>query len=176
MSRMPEGHDLPDQIRFSRGMRLWQVIARSAGVMVIMFAFVLLGDAVAVAGPVTPLPFLLAALLLLVNVLGYVELATSGPRNGGAYVQVHEFRGGWLSFLTGWTLILSGLGTCALLAQGFAAQVITLLQDHLGLASPAWLWAAGLVIVLTVNNALGTQQGRRALGMLLVMIILLGFT
>ncbi|MFQ6102455.1 MAG: APC family permease [Anaerolineae bacterium] len=160
-----------DQIRFSRGLSLWQVMARGLGVMVIMAAFVLLGDAVATAGPLTPVALLLAALLLLVNLLGYVELAASGPHPDGAYAQVHEARGGWL-------LILSGLGVCALLAQGFAVQITTLLQDHLGLVLPVWPWAVGLVILLAANNALGTQEGPRGsiTLLLLLMAVLLGFT
>jgi APA family basic amino acid/polyamine antiporter len=112
-----------NQIRYSRDLSLWQVMARGLGVMVIVAVFILLGDAVAIAGPLAPWAFLLTALLLLVNLLGYVELAVSGPCSGGAYVQVHEAQGGWLAFLTGWLLILSGMGICALLAQGFAVQI-----------------------------------------------------
>jgi APA family basic amino acid/polyamine antiporter len=166
------------QIRYSRGLSLWQVIARGLGVMVILVAFVLLGDAAAIAGSLAPWAFLLTALLLLINLLGYVELAVSGPCTGGAYVQVHEARGGWLAFLTGWLLILSGLAVCALLAQGFAVQVVTLLHDHLGLVFPAWPWAVGLVILLAANNGLGTQEGQRGSVaiLLLLLVVLLGFT
>jgi len=156
------------------------------GVMVVLTIFVLMGDTVAIIGPLAPLIFLLAALLLLVNVLGYVELAMSIPgfniegaqgkkRVGGAYVQVHEAQGGWLAFLTGWVLILASLGVCALLAQGFALQVTTLLQDHLSLALPAWPWAAILVILSAANNGLGTQGRRQGQLIFLLMVIFLGF-
>jgi uncharacterized hydrophobic protein (TIGR00271 family) len=169
--------DFLNQIRYSRDLSLWQVMARGLGVMVIMAAFVLLGDAAAMAGSLTPWAFLLTALLLLVNLLGYVELAVSSPCAGGAYVQVHEAKGGWLAFITGWLLILSGLGVCALLAQGFAVQVATLLHDHLGLALPTWPWAVGLVILLAANNGLGTQEGQRGSVaiLLLLLVVLLGF-
>ncbi|MCK5347201.1 MAG: amino acid permease, partial [Candidatus Heimdallarchaeota archaeon] len=114
-------------------------------------------------------------LLLLANVLGYGELAVTAPRPGGAYTLIHEIQGGWLAFLTGWTLTLSGLGVCALLAQGFAVQVSTLLNHYLGLALPVWPWAAGLVILLAVTNVLGTRRGRRELVAILLMTVLLGF-
>ena len=168
--------DFSSEIRFSRELGLWRAIALSLGVMLTLLIFVLMGGAVAAAGPVAPLAYLLAALLLLANVLGYVELAVTLPRPGGAYALVREAQGGWLAFLTGWMLTLSGLGVCALLAQGFAVQVVTLLNDHLGLALPIWPWAAGLVILLAVNNGLGTQESQRGRVTILLIAVLLGFT
>ncbi len=161
-------------------------MARGLGVMVILVIFVLMGDTVATVGPLAPLVFLLAALLMLVNTLGYVELTMSVPsfdiekergrvRFGGAYVQVHEAEGGWLAFLTGWVLILAGLGACALLAQAFALQVTTLLRDHLRLVLPAWPWAAILVILSAANNGLGTQGRRQGQAILLLIVVFLGF-
>ena len=166
------------EIRYSRGLSLRQVIARGLGVMVVVAVFVLMDEVIAAAGPLTPLAFLLALLLLLANLLGYVELALSGRRRGGAYSQVHEAEGGWLAFLTGWMLILSGLGVCALLVHGLGVQITTLLRDHLNLALPVWPWAAGSVLLLAINNALGTQEGRSGLvtAFLFVMVLLAGFT
>jgi uncharacterized hydrophobic protein (TIGR00271 family) len=153
-------------------------MARGLGVMVIVTAFVLLGDVITAAGPLAPLALFLALLLLLANLLGYAELALSSPRAGSAYVQTREAEGGWAAFFTGWALILSGLGLCALLAHGFGVQATTLIRDHLDLSLPIWPWAAGLVILLGTNNALGTQRGRRGLVsvLLLLMALLVGFT
>lgn len=164
-------------IRFSRGLSLWQTMAQGVGVMAIAGTFVLLGDVLVAAGPLAPLAFALALLLLLLNLLGYVELALSGPRPGSAYVQVEAAEGGARGFFTGWSLVLSGLGLCALLAHGFGVQTTVLLRDHLDLALAPWPWAAGLVLLLAVNNAFGTQEGRRGLAtaLLLLGILLLGF-
>ena len=162
------------EIRFSRELGLWRAITLGLGVMLTLLIFIVMDGAVAAAGPVTPLAYLLAALLLLANVLGYVELAVTVPRPGGAYTLIHEIQGGWLAFLTGWALTLSGLGLCALLAQGFAVQVTTLLNDHLGLALPAWPWAASLVILLAVNNVLGTKESRRRQVAIFLMTVILG--
>jgi uncharacterized hydrophobic protein (TIGR00271 family) len=168
--------DFLSKIRISRELGLWRAITLGLGVMLTLLIFILMGGAVTIAGPLTPLAYLLTALLVLANALCYVELAVTAPRPGGAYILIHEVQGGWLAFLTGWTLTLSGLGVCALLAQGFAVQVTTLLNDHLGLALPVWPWAAGLVILLAVNNALGTQESRPGRVTILLMAILLGFT
>ncbi len=161
-------------IRFSRGLRPWQVMTRGLGVVVVTIIFTLLGDVVAAAGPLTPLAVFLAALLLLANLLGYVELLMTRPRHGGAYAQVHETEdGGWLSFITGWSLILSGLGLCALLAHTFAIQTVTLLQEHLILSFPVWPWASGIVILLALNSALGTREGQRESMTFLALIAIL---
>jgi uncharacterized hydrophobic protein (TIGR00271 family) len=168
--------DFPSEIRFSRGLSLWQAATSSLGVMLALLVFILMGGAVAAAGPAAPLAYLLAASVLLANTLGYIELAVTVPQPGGAYTLVREAQGGWLAFLTGWMLTLSGLGVCALLAQGFAVQIATLLNDHLELAVPIWPWAAGLVILLAVNNALGTQENRPGRVTILLVTILLGFT
>jgi uncharacterized hydrophobic protein (TIGR00271 family) len=163
------------EIRFSRALGLWRAIALGLGVMLTLFTFIVMGGAVAIAGPLTPLAYLLAALLLLANALGYAELAVTAPHPGGAYTLIHEVQGGWLAFLTGWTLTLSGMGVCALLAQGSAIQVTTLLNDYLGLALPTWPWAVGLVILLAVNNVLGTRERWRRQMAIFLLAVLLGF-
>ena len=165
-------------IRFSRRLGLWQIIIRTLVLMVIIIAYVLLGDVVAAAGGLAPLAYLTTAIILLINVLGYIELAVSSPHRGAAYGQVHNTRTGWLAFITGWLLILAGLTVCALLARGFAIQVTTLLQNTLSVTLPTWPWTVGLITLLATNNALGTRESRRGFMtiLILLMIILLGMT
>jgi uncharacterized hydrophobic protein (TIGR00271 family) len=170
---MEHERDSLTQIRFSRPMSAWQVIVSSASVVIFLSAFVSLKDVVATAGPLTPVAYLLASLLLLINLLGYIELTVSSPRTGGAYTQVHNVQEGWLAFSVGWAVTLTGLGASALLARGFAAQVTTLLRDHLDLALPELPFALGLVILMAINNALGTKKSRyRLLTLVLLMTTL----
>jgi len=168
--------DFSSDIRISRGLGLWRAITLSLGVIFFLLVYVLATGVVAAAGPAAPLVYLLAALVVLANVLGYAELATSLPRTGGAYSLVHEAQGGsWLAFVTGWALTLSNLGLCALLAHGFGVQITILLHDYLGLTLPIWPWAAGLVILSAVNNGLGTHEGRRGTVVLLSAVAVLAF-
>jgi amino acid transporter len=157
---MQNERDFSDQIRFSRSLNPWQAIVRGLGTIVPVAVFILLNESVTTAGPLAPLSLLMTGLLMMVNLLGYVELTATVPRPGGAYTVIHEAQAGWLAFLTGWIATLSGLGVCTLLAQGFAVQVTVLLNDHLGLALPIWPWAAGLVILLGVDNGLGRAHLR----------------
>ena len=170
---MEERRDPLNRIRFSRPLTPGQVMARGLGVVIVTVAFVLLGDGTALAGPLAPVAFVLAGLLLLVNFLGYTELVKSGPRPGGAYVQIHSAAGGMVAFLTGWMLILGGLAVAAMQAQAFGVQVTTLLRDHLDLSLPVWPWAGGVVLLLVINNLLGTQTGRHRLTTLLLLVGLL---
>jgi uncharacterized hydrophobic protein (TIGR00271 family) len=161
------------QIRFSPSLSLWQAIARSLGVIVVGVAFILLGDATVMVGPQISLAILLTTLLILLNSLGYAELAGSAPRPGGAYTLVHDGTGGaGLAFLTGWALLLSGLGACSLLAQGAASHLSLLLSDFLDLTVPAHLLAMGLLALTVLENGLGGRISRR-LPFTLPMVILL---
>jgi len=164
------------EIRYSRGLSPWQVVARGLAVIVTVAAFVLTGEAVAWGGPLTPLALLGTLVLLLVNLLGYLELVARGRRRGSAYSQVYEAEGKSLAFLTGWTLILSGMGLCAMLARGFGVQVAVLLRTQLNLDLPVWPLASGLILLLAANNTVGTREGRRGpvTASLLMIALLMG--
>ena len=156
---MPD-RKLFNDVRFTRSLSLWRVMTRGLGVMIVLTLFVLMGKTIAAIGSLTPVVLLVAAFFLLVNLLGYVELAMSISRPGGAYAQVYEARGDWLAFLTGWALILATLGVGALLAQGFGFQLVAFLGRYFETSLPVWFWAGLLVVLMAINQALGTR-GRR---------------
>jgi uncharacterized hydrophobic protein (TIGR00271 family) len=161
------------RIRFSRGLNLWQATSRGLGLVAATVIFVLLGEASAAVGPLVPVAILLTSLLVVLNGLGYAELAVGSRRSGGAYTSVHHesSSGGW-AFLTGWALALAGLGLCALLAQGAARHLGLLLEGLLPRPVPASLLAMGLAVLVVAGACLGSQIGRR-LSFTLPMVILL---
>lgn len=61
MSTIRNERSFLDQIRFSRGLRLWQVMARGLGVVAVVAIFGLLGKVVAAVGLLASLAILLAA-------------------------------------------------------------------------------------------------------------------
>lgn len=161
------------QIRFSHGLSLWAATARGLDVIIVTIVFVLLGDVVTSAGSLSVLAFLLVALLVLVNVLGYIELSSGLARSGNAYALVRErTRGGGLSFFAGWLLALSGLGLCALLAQSAARYLGALAQNIWGLSFPFTPAAMVLVLLITLVNTLHRRVGRGQLFSLLVVLLL----
>jgi uncharacterized hydrophobic protein (TIGR00271 family) len=174
MKNTQSASNQPNSIRYSRHFDRWQALLRGLGVMIILSAFILIGQTAAIAGHWTPLSFFLAILLLAPNILTYAELAVSVPCTGGAYVQVHESRDGWLAFLTGWVLVIATLSVGVILAQAFAAQVAVLLQDHFNLTISPWPWALGLIIISSISNALGTQKPRREFLISILLGVLVG--
>jgi uncharacterized hydrophobic protein (TIGR00271 family) len=161
------------QIRFSPSLNLWQAVTQGLGVIVAMITFVLLGNAVDTVGSLTSLAILLAALLMLLNSLGYAELAASAPRPDGAYTLVHDSTGGGsLAFLAGWALALSGIGLCGLMAQGAANHLGLLLSDFLGLTVSPNLLAMGLLALAALESSLLGWSNRR-LSFTLPLVILL---
>ncbi|MBN1976400.1 MAG: TIGR00341 family protein [Anaerolineae bacterium] len=153
-------------------------MTRGLGVIIAGIAFILLGDAASAVGSLAPLAVLLTTLLMLLNSLGYAELAAGAPRPDGAYTLVHDSaRGGGLAFLTGWALALSGIGLCSLMAQGAASHLGLLLSDFLGLSVSTPLLAMALLALTVLESGLW-GQGRRLpftlpMGILLILLALL---
>lgn len=170
---MQDNHDFLTQIRLSHSLSPWRAMLSSLGVAITVIAFALLGEAASAAGPLTPLAIILAGLLITVNTLGYIELSLSLAHPGGAYTLVHEKSGGGaLAFITGWVLTLSGLGLCALLAQGAAHHLSQLLAAFLDLAIPAGPLGMSLIALVVLACGLRGWSGRQ-LPFSVPMIILL---
>ena len=141
-------------------MEMWQTLARGLGVAVVAIVLVLPSEATSTSGSMFFLPIFLASLLVLVNTLGYVELAASTPRSEGAYGLVQDVRGGgWLAFLVGWMSVLAGVGLSALLAQGASRYAGLLLVDLWGLTPPTNLLAAGVAALAALGGGLRTRGG-----------------
>lgn len=170
------------RIRVSYGLQLRQALLLNLSVMIGLGVFLLLGDLIQSTGSLTPLLFSLAGLLVAANLLGYTELSLSIPVPGDAYSIIHDRQqGGWLAFITGWSLTLAGLFSAGLLARGFGQHLAALLEAALGWSTPALPWAAGLLIGAVIFDVLGAwkrQHGLVMIGLLLVLLgtILLGAT
>jgi basic amino acid/polyamine antiporter, APA family len=105
-------------------------------------------------------------LLSLCGALGYAELATTYPEQGGDYVYLTRAYGRWAGFLFGWiqTLVVRP-GDIAVMAFVFATYAENL--AGLGRVGRPVL-AAGAVAVLTVVNAIGVRSGVRTQNVLTV--------
>jgi len=136
-------------------------------------AFVLLGDTLAAVGSLAPGALLLTALLVIINGLGYVELALSVVRPGSAYTLVRKGgRNGALPFFTGWALALASLGLTALLARGAGHTLSVLLADLLDWTVSAEPLAMAFVLAVVLISGLGVW-GKRRLPFALPLIALL---
>lgn len=114
--------------------------------------------------------WLLGGVVSLVGALCYAELATAYPHPGGDYHYLQRALGRGPAFLFAWSrLTVIPTGSVALLAFVFGDYASQLLR--LGPHSSS-LYAALLVVALTVLNALGLRHGTRTQNVLTVLEVL----
>jgi amino acid transporter len=105
--------------------------------------------------------------LSLCGALGYAELATAYPHEGGDYVYLGRAYGRWAGFLFGWAqLSVVRPGDIAVMAFVFG----TYARSLFGGSEP--LYAVGAVGVLTVINVLGVREGKWTQNLLTVVKML----
>lgn len=101
-------------------------------------------------------------LLSLFGALGYAELATAYPKEGGDYVYLSRAYGKWAGFLFGWAqLTVVRPGDIAVMAFAFATYARAIfdpLTNHPTVSQR--LFAAGATIILTIINILGVKEGK----------------
>lgn len=146
-------------IRYSYGISLLRAVGTSSSVMLVISSLVVMEDLLQLAGSILPLTAILLTLFIGLNLLGYLELSQSSPRSGGAYrlVQTSE-DANWLSFLTGWLLILSGVAASGLILQVFARQAASLVQAVFEISLPTFPLAGGLLLLAAIYKALPRQN------------------
>ena len=154
--------DLTGQIRFSYGISLLRAVLRSLGVILVIGLLVILGDLLPLAGSSVPLISLILLVFVCLNMLGYIELSASSPRKGGAYRMVQACEeGNWLSFLTGWSLILAGISAAGTLVLAFAQQGASLVRSLFDFSLPKFALAATLLILVFIYRLFPVKKNRR---------------
>jgi APA family basic amino acid/polyamine antiporter len=124
--------------------------------------------------------WVLAGVMTVIGALSYAELAAMMPRAGGQYVYLREAYSPLWGFLYGWTLFLViQTGTIAAVAVAFT-KFLGVFVPALGMREEAGglvlihadlrvydfklmvghFMGAGLIVVLTLLNCLGVQQGK----------------
>lgn len=107
--------------------------------------------------------WMVGGLLSLCGALGYAELASAYPREGGDYVYLSRAYGPWAGFMFGWTqLAVVRPGDIALMAFIFATYAQAIHESFTGASLPhgQQIYACGAAVVLTVINVLGVRQGK----------------
>jgi amino acid transporter len=116
--------------------------------------------------------WVLGGLLSLVGALVYAELATAYPESGGDYVYLTRAFGRRLGFLFGWAQLWvvrpGSIGAMAFVFARYANELLVFFLARLapdlaplvsGRAALA-AWAVAAIVVLSLVNMLGVQQGK----------------
>lgn len=129
--------------------------------------YVLVGEIAGHAGMFAPLAFLVAAVVAAVTGVTYGELAARLPFSGGEAIYVNAaFQRQWLSAITGWAVVLTGVVSAAALVNGFTGYLQVFVQ---------WpeLWVAvALTAVLGGIAAWGIQQSAWSAATITVLSVL----
>ncbi len=107
--------------------------------------------------------WLVGGLLSLCGALGYAELATAYPQEGGDYVYLSRAYGRWAGFLFGWLqMVIVRPGDIAVMAFAFAmyAERVWAPAERLAGLTLSQVYAAAAILVLTVINVLGVREGK----------------
>jgi amino acid transporter len=95
--------------------------------------------------------------------LGYAELATAYPKEGGDYVYLGRAYGRWAGYLFGWIqLAIVRPGDIAVIAFAFAMYARTIYDPFASSPIPysQRIYASAAVAILTVINILGVKGGK----------------
>ncbi|MBP2181287.1 amino acid permease [Amycolatopsis magusensis] len=131
------GHGEGGTLRRTLG--LSQLTMLSIGATLGSGIFVVLGEAVPVAGPAVVLSFVLAGITALFSALSYAELAGMIPLSGSSYTYAYATLGELVAWVCGWCLVLEYGVSVASVAVGWGQYINELLDLTLGVTIPAAL-------------------------------------
>jgi APA family basic amino acid/polyamine antiporter len=110
-----------------------------------------------------PVIWLAGGVVSLFGALGYAELASAYPQEGGDYVYLSRAYGRWAGYLFGWIqLAIVRPGDIAVMAFAFAMYVRKIYDPFANYPIPYSLqtYAVAAVVILTVVNILGVKGGK----------------
>ena len=129
--------------------------------------YVLVGEIAGHAGLFAPVAFLLAAIVAAFSGFTYGELAARLPVSAGEAVYVNAaFQRKWLSALTGWAVVLTGVVSAAALVNGFSGYFLVFVQ------LPEWWVVVTLTVLLGGIAAWGIKQSAWSAAIMTVLSVL----
>ncbi|MFI0408461.1 amino acid permease [Actinomadura sp. 3N508] len=119
-----------------RTMSLLQLTLFSVGATLGTGIFVVLGEAVPLAGPAVVLSFVLAAVTALFSALSYAELAGTIPVSGSSYSYSYATLGELVAWVCGWCLLLEYAVSVSAVAVGWGSYLSAFFDDAAGFTIP----------------------------------------
>jgi amino acid transporter len=109
--------------------------------------------------------WMVGGLLSLFGALGYAELASAYPREGGDYVYLTQAYGRWAGYLFGWVqLVIVRPGDIGAMAFAFATYAVAMWNpfgsSEQAVSAAGRLYAGAAVLILTLINVMGVRQGK----------------
>ena len=168
--------------QLKKGLGFWALLAMGVGAVIGDGIFLLMGEAIQVAGPGALFAFLLAGVLQIAMMIGLSELAVALPSPGGMALWVELFIGKWWGFLTGVSFALGYVitgATCGIAIGKFTCYWFPQLDPQI------WtiIFALAFNLIFAVINVIGAQLAARTqllmtIGLVIIMALfaILGFS
>lgn len=141
---MGTGQESPSR-GLDRTLGLWQVTASGVGIIIGAGVYVLLADAVALAGARTWIGFVVAAALSALTGLSYAELASMFPKAGAEFEYARHAFPGWVAFVVGWIMFAGLIVAAAAVALGFGLYLGRFVETSPRVGGLALLGVVGVV-------------------------------
>ncbi len=122
-----------------RSLGLLQLTSISVGATLGTGIFVVLGEAVPLAGPAVVLSFVLAAVTALFSALSYAELAGTIPVAGSSYSYAYATLGELVAWVCGWCLLLEYAVSVSAVGVGWGSYLNAFFDAACGFTVPAAL-------------------------------------
>nr|WP_229785492.1 amino acid permease [Paenarthrobacter histidinolovorans] len=118
-----------------RSLSLVQLTMISVGATLGTGIFVVLGDAVPIAGPAIWISFVIAGVAAMLSALSYAEMAGAVPVSGSSYSYTYVTMGEGLAWICGWCLLLEYAVSVAAVAVG-AGEYLSEVTKAFGIDLP----------------------------------------
>ncbi|QGQ21216.1 amino acid permease [Gimesia benthica] len=142
-----------DAATLKRSISLWKLVLYGVGTMLGAGIYVLISKIAGSAGMLTPLAFLVSAIIVSFSALSYAELTSRLPVSAGEVAYVHAaFNRKTLSRLVGLAVLTTGIVSAATIARGFVGYL------HEFIALPGFLAITILVLSVGFLAALGVDE------------------
>ncbi len=142
-----------EQPSLKRSISLSLLIFYGVGTMLGLGVYIFIGNVIGKAGLLTPVAFILAAVVALFSGLSFGELAGRIPKSAGEMNFVHRaFNLKWLSALIGWLIVLSGMVSTATALNGYVGYV------HVFVQIPAPVIIVSVILILGAIAAWGITE------------------
>jgi APA family basic amino acid/polyamine antiporter len=119
-----------------RSVGVLDLTALGIGAVIGTGIFVIIGEAIGLAGPSIIISFALAGVTCLFSAFSYAELASSIPVSGSAYTYGYATLGELVAWIIGWDLILEYGVSVAAVAVGWGGYLKSLLDSLFGINLP----------------------------------------
>ncbi|ELY80206.1 amino acid permease [Natrinema pallidum] len=164
----------------AKDLGLLSAIAIGIGTMIGAGIFVLPGTAVAQAGPLAALTFVIGGVTALFTALSASELGTAMPKSGGVYFYINRALGPLFGSISGWANWLGLAFASAFYMYGFGKYVNELVGAPALALGPMTISAAqtigliGAVLFITINYIGAKETGGLQIGIVLTLLGILG--